>query len=254
MYSYNFTLTDTYVTQAALSVSPFFTLLNLWINRSLLPLLSTSLQLLVQSLIWKPHLLPYRRAGTCGALCTHVSMAIGWSHARCMYIHSLVPRPKPQGGKRVWVLFRFCKLSILTYSSTILMWLCIRSRSNDCTMSPGSLALANENAVLWICIALRSNVGLARDWLHIIGMKSRACKTKKSFQCHQTLPRMGIWGWERDYMCSIYMIDIYGVRDLACTETDDKRGIHASNGDCMPLYHAYTGYRLSLCYRKGVFG
>jgi hypothetical protein len=55
-------------------------------------------------------------------------------------------------------------------------------------ISTGGLALANE-----------CNVGLARDWLHNIGMKSRACTIKKSFQCHQTLPHTGIWGWERDY-------------------------------------------------------
>ena len=41
-------------------------------------------------------------------------------------------------------------------------------------------------------------MGLVCDGLHNIGMKSHACTTKKPFQCHQTLPRAGIWGWARD--------------------------------------------------------
>ena len=40
------------------------------------------------------------------------------------------------------------------------------------------------------------------DWLHNIAVKSRACTTKKPFQCHQTFPHTGIRGWERDhFMC-----------------------------------------------------
>ena len=55
----------------------------------------------------------------------------------------------------------------------------------------GSLALANENAVLWLYIALRSNVGLARDWLHNIGMKSHACTTKNRSNVTRLFPAWG---------------------------------------------------------------
>ena len=117
------------------------------------------------------------------------------------------PDPTLGEGKGLVTFERFlgsCKFSILTFAkanqiaalrfsydlASAMIWSC----SN---MPAGDLAPANENAVLWFCIALRSNVGLARGWLHNIGMKSRACTTKKPFQCHQTLPCAGIWaGYE----------------------------------------------------------
>ena len=44
---------------------------------------------------------------------------------------------------------------------------------------------------------LRSNVQTARDRSHNIAVKSRACTTKKPFQCNQTFPSAGIRGSER---------------------------------------------------------
>jgi hypothetical protein len=118
-------------------------------------------------------------------------------YARRLPLINLVPRPHPRRGKGpgdIWALSwffirYFCESQSKIAALPFFMWPYIWSRSNDCTMSAGSLALANKNAVLWFCIALRSNVGLARDWLHNIGMKLRTCTTKKLFQCH--LPARG---------------------------------------------------------------
>jgi hypothetical protein len=76
-------------------------------------------------------------------------------------------------------------------SSTIFMWPCIWSRSNHRTIYQlVVLALANQNR----------NVGLAREWLHNIGVNSRAYTTMKPFQHHQTLPRVGIRVRGRHYL------------------------------------------------------
>ena len=54
------------------------------------------------------------------------------------------------------------------------------------------LAVANQNAALRFCIQLRSNVQPARDRLHNIAVKSRACTTKKLSNVTRPFPARGL--------------------------------------------------------------
>ena len=53
------------------------------------------------------------------------------------------------------------------------------------------LVVVNQNAALQFYVPLCSNGQLASDRLHNIVVKSRACTTKKTLQCHQTFPHPG---------------------------------------------------------------
>ena len=122
---------------------------------------------------------------------------------------SLVPRPHPLQGKGSgdsWAFSWFLQAQhfCLAQANQIaaLRFSCDIASCCEATLYRVSclgLAVANQNAALRFWIPLCSNVQTARDQLHNIAAKSRACTTKKPFQCHQTFSRAGIRGWERDY-------------------------------------------------------
>ena len=127
----------------------------------------------------------------------------------CVHVHkrfecigkgSLVPIPRPLWGKGsgdIWALSWFVQAQHSCFrasqsdcSSTIFMWYRILLQSNKYKVSYLGLAVTNQNTTLSLCIPLRSNMQPTPDRLHNIAVKSRACITKKPFQCHQTFPRV----------------------------------------------------------------